>query len=208
LWGALGEWGSFAVGTAALGLMRKEVRQDFETMLRYQAKYDERAPTAQSLPSALVTKIGFQLMVAYRLMRALVRSGRLEAAKVVSRLIRHTYGAEIHWDADLAPGVMVVHGTGLTLSRAARVGTGCILFHNVTLGFGTDPVTRKGGAPKVEDDVHIGPGASLLGPITVGRGTKIMAGVVLTESVPAGSLVEAPIPKVAARVRRAPMEGQ
>ena len=60
------------------------------------------------------------------------------------------------------------------------VGEGCILFHNVTLGEGVDPETRETGAPTLGRDVHVGPGATLLGPIHVGDGTKIMAGAVLT----------------------------
>src|SRR5690606_15886780 len=107
--------------------------------------------------------------------------------------------AEIHWDADIAPGISIVHGNGLVISKAAKVGPGCILFHQVTLGEGIDPETRAVGAPHLVADVHVGPGAKLLGPITVGAGSKIMAGVVLTRSVPPGSLVQAPVPLVTQR---------
>src|SRR5262249_20694207 len=82
------------------------------------------------------------------------------------------------------------------------VGPGCILFQNVTLGMGIDPVTRKSGAPTVEANVHLMPGATLLGPITIGEGSKVMAGAVLTESVPADSLVETPSPNVKPRVSK------
>ena len=106
-----------------------------------------------------------------------------------------------HWNAELADGVTIVHGMGLAISGSARVGARCLLFHNVTLGEGIDKETRAVGAPTVEDDVHIGPGATLLGPITIGTGSKIMAGSVVTQSVPPHSLVEAPAPTVVARVR-------
>jgi serine acetyltransferase/GT2 family glycosyltransferase len=188
----------------ALQQFLDEVDADFETLLEYQAKYDERPADVHGPSDAFVKKIGFQLLVAYRLMRAFARAERMAAAKLTSRMIRHVYGAEVHWETEVAPGVLVVHGTGLTLSRSARVGHGCILFHNVTLGIGTDPATREVGAPTLEDGVHVGPGATLVGPITVGRGSKIMAGVVLTESVPPGSLVESPSPRVGPRVTRRP----
>jgi serine O-acetyltransferase len=140
------------------------------------------------------------MMVAYRVMRYF-RGARLTfLAKVTSRAIRHLYGADIHWDADVAPGVVLVHGVGLVVSHAARVGPGCILFHHVTLGENVHPDTRETGAPSLGADVHVGPGATLIGPISVGRGTKIMAGVLLTRSVPAQSLVEAPVPVVRPRV--------
>jgi serine O-acetyltransferase len=126
---------------------------------------------------------------------------------VASRLIRHLYGAEIHWNAEVADGVSIVHGNGLVLSHQARVGPGCILFHNVTLGVGLDPVTRESGAPTLGKDVHVGPGATLLGPIHVGDGTKVMAGAVLTHSVPPNSLVK-PAPVEVSVRRSAATQGE
>jgi serine acetyltransferase len=120
-------------------------------------------------------------------------------ARFMSRAIRHAYGSDIHWEADFEPGVTVVHGFGLAISYAARVRHGCILFQNVTLGYGPDPETKQGGAPLLEKSVHVGIGATLYGPITVGEGTKIMAGCVLSRSVPPRSIVEAPLPQVGTR---------
>jgi len=100
---------------------------------------------------------------------------------------------------NIAPGVMLVDGFGLAISHAAKVGPACILFQNVTLGMGTDPETRQIGAPTLEASVHVGPGATLVGPITVGAGSKIMAGVTLTRSVPARSVVSAPEPGLSRR---------
>ena len=179
----------------------REIRQDQAAMQRYERKYGHSTASEGNLASDLVQKIGLQELAAYRLMRALRGAGRSLAAKVVSRSIRHLYGSDIHWDAELAPGLMLVHGMGLAISHAARVGAGCILFQNVTLGIGTDPVTRETGAPTIEQDVHIGPGATLIGPIRVGAGSKVMGGAVLARSVPPGSLVLAPEPQV--RERRA-----
>ena len=124
--------------------------------------------------------------------------------QIASRLIRHAYGAEVHWNTTILDGVAIVHGTGLVLSHRAVVGEGCILFHNVTLGEGLDPETKESGAPTLGRDVHVGPGATLLGPIHVGDGSKIAAGVVLTRSVPAGSLVKAPEPVVTERAAARP----
>src|SRR5690606_22927250 len=104
-------------------------------------------------------------------------------------LIRHLYGAEIHWKAQIAPGVSIVHGTGLVISHAARVDAGCILFQGVTLGESVDAATGAIGAPHLGADVHVGPGASLLGPIVVGARSKVGAGAVLMQSVAASSLV-------------------
>jgi serine O-acetyltransferase len=148
-----------------------------------------------------VKKIGFQMMIATRVMRLCRDSGVPGAAQVASRLIRHLYAAEIHWNTEIEPGVSIVHGTGLVLSHRSKVGQGCILFHNVTLGEGVDPDTRESGAPTLEQDVHIGPGATLIGPITIGAGSKIMAGSVVTKSVPPHSIVKPAESVVAARER-------
>jgi serine O-acetyltransferase len=180
----------------------RSVRADFGSIQRYRQKYHAEQISTLRLPLDAVRKIGFQMMVATRGMRLLRDSGVPVLPQVASRLIRHAYGAEIHWDAQLADGVSIVHGLGLVISHRATIGAGCILFHNVTLGEGLDPVTRESGAPTLERDVHVGPGATLLGPITVGEGTKIMAGAVLTRSVPPHSLVKQAEATVEARTGR------
>jgi serine acetyltransferase/GT2 family glycosyltransferase len=188
------------------------VREDHRMTRFYAEKYDERVegsgsptsslaqPSTLALAGDAVKKIGLQLMIAYRVMRFFRASGNVLAAQFMSRAIRHAFASDIHWDAELDPGVVVVHGFGLAISYAARVRSGCIIFQNVTLGFGPDPDRSKpGGAPLLEKNVHVGIGATLFGPIVVGEGTKIMAGCVLNKSVPPRSIVEAPVPHVAAR---------
>ena len=152
-----------------------------------------------SLGADLVKKIGFQEMVAVRAMRSLRARGLTLGAQFVSRMIRHTFGSDIHWDAQFEPGVMLVHGFGLAVSYAAYVSEGCILFQQVTLGFGTDPDSKESGGPRLEPYVHVGIGATLFGPIVIGRESKIMAGCVLNRSVPMRSIVEAPRPEIVAR---------
>jgi serine acetyltransferase len=149
-----------------------------------------------SVPGTFVRRIGFQMMVAYRVMRLCRDAGFGLGARIASRAIRHLYGADIHWDAELSPGVIIVHGTGLVISHAARVGPGCILFQHVTLGVNIDATTRETGAPLLEANVHVGPGAVLLGPIVIGTGTKITANVLLVRSVPPNSRVMTPEPVI------------
>jgi serine acetyltransferase/glycosyltransferase involved in cell wall biosynthesis len=149
--------------------------------------------------SDYIQKIGFQIMVAYRFMHLYHTLGLGLLAKMTSRFIRHAYAADIHWEAFLSPGVMIVHGMGLAISRSARVGSECILFQGVTLGESIHPHTRAVGAPTVENGVHVGAGATLLGPITIGARSKIAAGCVLMTSVPPFSLVENPEPIIRTR---------
>ncbi len=212
---------------ATLRDMLDAIREDHRMMEFYAEKYDDRREGtldesavslgARAMPYAslgrmggdAVKKIGFQLLVAYRVMRWFRARGMILGAQFVSRLIRHAFGSDIHWDADFAPGIMVVHGFGLAISYAARVSEGCILFQNVTLGFGPGEDKSAGsGAPLLERGVHVGIGATLYGPIVVGEGSKIMAGCVLSRSVPPRSIVEAAVPQVSARApARKPVQG-
>ncbi|HVH47898.1 MAG TPA: hypothetical protein VM925_36440, partial [Labilithrix sp.] len=198
---------------SAFRAFREAVREDHRIVRFYGEKYDDRVeapsgtgsaarfetPSTVALASDAVKKIGFQLMIAYRVMRFFRAAGLQLGAQFMSRTIRHAFASDVHWDADFEPGIMIVHGFGLAISYAARARHGCILFQNVTLGYGPDPKTKLGGAPLLEKNVHVGIGATLYGPIVVGEGTKIMAGCVLSRSVPARSIVEAPIPQVGSR---------
>ena len=197
----------------AFRALREAVREDHRVLRFYGEKYDDRvessvetftAPGAAALAGDAVKKIGFQLMIAYRVMRFFRAAGLELGAQFMSRTIRHAFASDVHWDADLEPGIMVVHGFGLAISYAARARHGCILFQNVTLGYGPDPVTKQAGAPLLDKSVHVGIGATLYGPIVVGEGTKIMAGCVLSQSVPPRSIVEAPVPNVGARAPARP----
>lgn len=194
----------------AFRAFREAVREDHRILRFYGEKYDDRiessagarpadAPGTAALASDAVKKIGFQLMIAYRVMRFFRAAGLELGAQFASRTIRHAFASDVHWDADLEPGILVVHGFGLAISYAARVRHGCILFQNVTLGYGPDPQTKEAGAPLLEERVHVGIGATLYGPIVVGAGTKIMASCVLAQSVPPRSIVEASVPHVSAR---------
>ncbi len=175
------------------------VRADFGTLQRYREKYHHESISVARLPLEAVRKIGFQMLLATRGMRLSRDLGLPLAPMVASRLIRHLYGAEIHWNSEIADGVAIVHGNGVVISHRAQIGPGAILFQNVTLGEGIDPETRESGAPTLGRDVHVGPGATLLGPIHVGDGTKIMAGAVLTKSVPPNSLVKPAEPEISQR---------
>lgn len=177
------------------------IRADYDATRRQRRKYHGEDIPARRIWLDLFRKVGFQTLAWYRVMRFFRESRVPLVPQVISRLIRHLYGAEIHWDARIEPGVSIVHGVGLVVSHAAVVGQGCILFQNVTLGENLDGATGRIGAPRLERDVHVGPGATLLGPITVGEESKVMAGTVLMRSVAPRSLVQAPEAQVAQRAQ-------
>ena len=176
------------------------VKDDHAMLGHYDTKYaPDRAAAGSGLGRDFVTRIGFQMLVVYRVMRFCVDAGIPVAPQVLSRTIRHLYGSDIHWEARFDAGVVLVHGMGLAVSRAAHVERGAILFHNVTLGMSFDSATRRSGAPTVGADVHVGAGEIIVGPVTVGARSKVTANCFVRTSVPPGSIVEAPAPSVSAR---------
>jgi serine acetyltransferase len=181
------------------GKMLADIGEDHDALVRADEKYQAAAGRKHNVFADAIQRIGFQMIVAYRVMRYFRDARPRFLAKIVARMIRHLYGADIHWDARIDPGVIFVHGSGLIISPASVVSRGCVLFQHVTLGESIDAETRRSGSPTLEPDVHVGPGTTLLGPITVGQGTKITANVLLMRSVGPRSLVEAPAPTIRTR---------
>ncbi|HEY1774566.1 MAG TPA: glycosyltransferase [Solirubrobacteraceae bacterium] len=201
--GAMRAWREFRVfargrssgGRDIGGALRQTlaaIGEDHRLLLETNARYDSRERRVGSAARAFIENAGFQLVVLYRVMRFMRLSGHPLVARVLSRTIRLLHGSDVHWDAELAPGIVVVHGFGLAISYAARTGPGCILFQQVTLGVGHDAASGAAGAPTLREQVVVGPGAVLTGPITIGARTKIMANCVVAASVPADTIVEAP----------------
>lgn len=89
------------------------------------------------------------------------------------------------------------HGlAGIFISYGARVGKGCTIFHQVTIGSNTLPDSRGRGAPVIGDNVYIGAGAKIIGAVTVGDGARIGANAVVTFDVPPNATVVLEAPKV------------
>lgn len=126
-------------------------------------------------------------MLAYRLARRLQLAGVPLLPLVISYLSRSVTGIEIHPGAKIGSGFFIDHGSGVVVGETAEIGANVTIYQGVTLG-GTGFQTGK-RHPTVEDNVTIGSGAKLLGPITVGHGAKIGANSVVVEDVPPRSTV-------------------
>jgi serine O-acetyltransferase len=183
--------------------LREVLRADHEqlqaTRLRYDTRFDDELPgtTWKGIVADLLSNVGFQQLFVFRLASAASRRGLTPIAMMCSRLIRHVYGAEMHWEASIEPGIVIVHGNGLVISRSAHVSRRCILSQHVTLGISTGRVGEPSGAPRLLENVHVAPGAVLVGPITVGPDSKIAPNAVVLESIPAHSIA-GPAPLVVA----------
>lgn len=146
------------------------------------ARGRDPATAGASSLEILLTWPGVQALLAHRLANRLRRSGVPLLPFAVSYLSRAVTGIEIHPDAKIGPGFFVDHGSGVVIGETAEIGENVTLYQGVTLG-GTGFQSGK-RHPTIEDNVTIGSGAKLLGPIRVGHGAKIGANTVVVEDVP------------------------
>jgi len=153
-------------------------------------------PAATSIPEILLGYPGINAIISHRLAHALFKLGATLPARIIADNARSTTGIDIHPAAKIGGSFFIDHGTGVVIGETAIVGERVRLYQAVTLGaksfsLNGDGSLAKGYArhPIVEDDVVIYAGATILGRITIGKGSTIGGNVWLTQSVPPGSNV-------------------
>jgi serine O-acetyltransferase len=149
----------------------------------------DRDPAAQEVSSVeiLLSWGGVQALLAHRVAHALLEAGVPIAPRVLSYLTRSVTGVEIHPAARIGRELFIDHGSGVVIGETAEIGQRVTLYQGVTLG-GTG-FQRGKRHPTLGDNVTVGSGAKLLGPIAVGDGAKIGANTVVIEDVPPGATV-------------------
>ncbi|MEA2293691.1 MAG: serine O-acetyltransferase [Solirubrobacteraceae bacterium] len=149
----------------------------------------DRDPAARGVSALgiLATWPGVHALLAHRVAHALDDVGVPLAPRVIAGAARTWTGIEIHPAAEIGDGLFVDHGSGVVIGETAEIGENVTIYQGVTLG-GTGFASGK-RHPTVEDNVTIGSGAKLLGPITVGHGSKIGANAVVIHDVPPLSTV-------------------
>ncbi len=170
------------LGTGTLARLAKELRCDVKAAR-------ERDPAARGVGPAeiLGTWPGIHALLSYRLAHALHEAGMPLAPRSLSMLTRALTGIEIHPAASIGRGLFIDHGSGVVIGETASIGDDVTMYQGVTLG-GTGFATGK-RHPTVQDNVTIGSGAKLLGPIVIGHGAKIGANSVVITDVPPNSTV-------------------
>jgi serine O-acetyltransferase len=153
-------------------------------------------PAAQHITEILLCYPGVFAMMHHRLAHALYRLGVPLLARFINEIAHSATGIDIHPGAQIGPSFFIDHGTGVVIGETAIIGERVRLYQAVTLGAKSFPsdgdgMLVKGNArhPLVEDDVVIYAGATILGRVTIGRGSVIGGNVWLTHSVPPGSSV-------------------
>lgn len=145
----------------------------------------ERDPAARSRWEIVLCYPGFHALVLHRACHWLWNKGLRLLARWISQVGRFITGIEIHPGAKIGDNFFIDHGMGVVIGETAKIGKNVTMYHGVTLG-GT---SFEGGVrhPQIGDNVVIGAGAQLLGPIKVGEHAKIGSNAVVIKDVEAGA---------------------
>ena len=170
------------LGFGTLTRVVRELRRDV-------AAAHERDPAARGVSSleVLTSWPGVHALLSHRVAHALHAAGVPFLPRSLALATRAITGIEIHPAAQVGRGLFIDHGVGVVIGETAEIGENVTLYQGVTLG-GTGFATGK-RHPTVQDNVTIGSGAKLLGPITIGHGAKIGANSVVIHDVPPNSTV-------------------
>lgn len=143
----------------------------------------DRDPACVDLTTPFLFYKGFHALQAYRISHALWRSNRTTLALFVQGQISVGLGVDIHPAAQVGHGIMLDHATGIVVGETSVIDNDVSILHSVTLG-GTGKV---GGDrhPKIRRGVLLGAGCKIIGNIEIGEGSKVGAGSVVLEDVPA-----------------------
>ena len=148
-----------------------------------------RDPAAKSKISLILTYPGVKAIFFHRIANFFCIAKFELIARIISQFSRFLTGIEIHPNAKIGKNLFIDHGMGVVIGETSVIGDNVTIYHMATLG-GIAPSINSNGQrnikrhPTIEDDVVIGSGAQVLGPITVGRCSKIGANAVVTKNVP------------------------
>lgn len=152
-----------------------------------------RDPATNSKFEALLCSSGFHAIVLHRFSHFLWRKKLKVTARFFAQISRFLTGIEIHPAARIGYGFFIDHGMGVVIGETTTIGNNVTLYHDVTLG-GTTVFDDQGKVmtkrhPTIEDNVIVGSGAQILGPITIGENSKIGSNAIVVKDVEKNSTV-------------------
>lgn len=150
-------------------------------MLKDLNSYFARDPAARSKLEIILCYPGFHALIFYKISSFLWKNKLKLLARFISQIARFLTGIEIHPNAKIGKRLFIDHGMGVVIGETASIGNDVTIYHGVTLG-GTSskPGIRH---PQVGNNVVIGSGAQILGPIKIGDGAKIGSNAVVVKDV-------------------------
>ena len=153
-------------------------------------------PAAKSLAEVMLLYPGFHVLLFYRCSHWLYQHKRFFLARMISQWGRGFTGIEIHPGATIGPCLFIDHGMGIVIGETAEIGTNCTIYHQVTLGGTGKDIGKR--HPTLGDNVLIGAGAKILGPVYIGNNARIASGSVVLTDIPDNSTA-AGVPAIVVR---------
>ena len=163
-------------------------------MNEYLQSIIDRDPAARSKLSIILTYPGIKAVFFYKIANFFAIAKFDLVARMISQFARFLTGIEIHPKAKIGKNLFIDHGMGVVIGETSEIGNNVTIYHNVTLG-GISPSINSNEQrdvkrhPTLEDNVVIGSGAQILGPIIIGKNSLIGSNAVVTKDVPEKSIM-------------------
>lgn len=141
----------------------------------------QKDPASRNILEVIILYPGFHILVFYRLAHFLYKNKIFFLARLISQIGRGFTGIEIHPGATIGRRLFIDHGMGIVIGETSVIGNDCTIYHNATLGgTGKDKYKRH---PDLGNNVMVGAGAKILGPIKIGNNVKVGANAVVLKDV-------------------------
>jgi serine O-acetyltransferase len=148
----------------------------------------KRDPAARNALEVFFLYPGYHALIYHKIAAGFYKIKLKFIARWISQICTRRTGIEIHPGARIGDELFIDHGHGVVIGETAVVGNNCTIYHQVTLG-GTGRIKHCKRHPTIGDNVLIGAGSKILGPVKVGDNAMIGAGSVVVDDVPAGTTV-------------------
>ena len=154
----------------------------------------KRDPAAKSILGIILTYPGVKAVFMHKISRFFHLAGFELLARIISQVTRFFTGVEIHPGAKIGKNLFIDHGMGVVIGETSEIGDNVTIYHNVTLG-GIAPSINANDQrnvkrhPTLEDNVVVGSGAQILGPVVIGKNSLIGANAVVTKNVSEKSIM-------------------
>ena len=158
-------------------------------MLNYLESIKKRDPAAKSLLSVILTYPGVKAVFFHQISNFFYKAGFDLVARIISQTVRFFTGIEIHPGAKIGKNLFIDHGMGVVIGETSEIGNNVTIYHAVTLGGSSPSIDSERQRhekrhPTIGDDVVIGSGAQIIGPIKVGNKSRIASNAVVVKDVP------------------------
>ena len=158
-------------------------------MNNYLESIKKRDPAAKSILSIILTYPGVKAVFFHQISNFFYKAGFDLIARIISQTIRFFTGIEIHPGAKIGKNLFIDHGMGVVIGETSEIGDNVTIYHNVTLGgispsIDSERQRHEKRHPTIGNDVVIGSGAQIIGPIKVGNNARIAANAVVVKDVP------------------------